>query len=199
MLTSSVFRFDIPSNVQSFYNRIKTGKCTGGSVLKDGFYSKYDGSGTFAYCQDKATGVIYIHGNNQLFANMDVDCDGDQSDPGDGRCGSSCDTQDTTAFADTVKQYSQIAGNEVSDMNANDIPYVVMGNANDNNVPAYTTFDPKAYNIQPLSVMAVLCGNKLIYGVWGDVNDSDSDDPKPMLGEASISLATACFGTNITG
>ena len=44
--------------------------------------------------------------------------------------------------------------------------------------------------------MAVVCGDKLIYGVWGDTN---GDDGKPLIGEASISLATACFGTKITG
>lgn len=31
------------------------------------------------------------------------------------------------------------------------------------------------------------------YGVWGDTNGANS------VGEASISLATACFGDNITG
>lgn len=34
------------------------------------------------------------------------------------------------------------------------------------------------------------------YGVWGDEN---GDDGPPLVGEASISLATACFGTGITG
>ncbi len=36
-----------------------------------------------------------------------------------------------------------------------------------------------------------------IYGIWGDENGDDGD--KPMVGEASISLATACFGTSMTG
>ena len=36
-----------------------------------------------------------------------------------------------------------------------------------------------------------------IYGVWGDENGDDG--PHPMVGEASISLATACYGTGITG
>lgn len=34
---------DVPDNVRSFYNRIKSGKCTDGVVLKDGFYSQFPG------------------------------------------------------------------------------------------------------------------------------------------------------------
>lgn len=33
------------------------------------------------------------------------------------------------------------------------------------------------------------------YGIWGDVNGDDS--PRPSVGEASISLATACYGKGI--
>lgn len=38
---------------------------------------------------------------------------------------------------------------------------------------------------------------KKIYGIWGDENGDDG--AHPMVGEASISLATACYGTGITG
>lgn len=31
-----------------------------------------------------------------------------------------------------------------------------------------------------------------IYGIWGDTN---GDDGAPLVGEASLSLATACYGT----
>ena len=40
--------------------------------------------------------------------------------------------------------------------------------------------------------MAVVCGGQLIYGVWGDTNGADDDEP--LVGEASLALATACFG-----
>ena len=86
---------------------------------------------------------------------MDIDCDGDQSDPGDGRCGSSGDTQSITAFQDQVQQYSRTAGNQVSDLNANYVPYVVFGN--DGKRAGYTNFHPQDVGIQPLSVMAVVC------------------------------------------
>lgn len=125
---------------------------------------------------------------------MDIDCDGDQSDPGDGRCGKSQDTQSTTAFKDLVERYSSDHGPEVSDLNANFIPYVVFGNQGSKS--GYTTFHPQAHGIKPLSVMAVVCGDKLVYGVWGDTN---GDDGKPLVGEASLALATECFGKSMTG
>jgi hypothetical protein len=43
-LTVGVFGRDVPGNVRSFYDRIKDGKCNGGTVLQDGFYSSDDGS-----------------------------------------------------------------------------------------------------------------------------------------------------------
>ena len=42
-LSSLALGRDVPTNVQCFYDRIKSGKCTGGEVLKDGFYSQQGG------------------------------------------------------------------------------------------------------------------------------------------------------------
>lgn len=84
---------------------------------------------------------------------MDIDCDGEQKG-GDGRCKSSGDTQSQTAFK------GQIPGNAIKDLNANIHPYVVFGNEGHYN----PTFDPKAHGIKPLSVMAVVCGDKLVCG-----------------------------------
>lgn len=160
----------------------------------------------FAYCKDNATGVIYLHGNNDLFANMDVDCDGLQSE---GDCSSDGDTQSETRWKDQVQEYSGLTDAPVDDLDANKIPYVVFGNECEGDCPeGFNTFDPRKYGVQPLSVMAVLCNNQLVrtdyllcmwfkvdsaqlYGVWGDTNGDD--DPDPMVGEASISLARACF------
>lgn len=47
------------------------------------------------------------------------------------------------------------------------------------------------FNVSPLIVPKV-------YGIWGDEN-GDDDGPQAMVGEASISLATACYGDGITG
>lgn len=88
---------------------------------------------------------------------MDIDCDGTQGGPADdGRCGNSDDTQSITSFADTVREY----GKGVQDLDAKIHPYVVFGNVGDE--PGFTSFDPQEYGIEPLSVMAVVCGDKLV-------------------------------------
>ncbi|KAI1172702.1 chitosanase [Nemania sp. FL0916] len=184
---------DIPQNVQDLYNSIKSQKkCS--DVLQGGFYALEDGKGDFTYCGDRldSQGIIYQQGTGGALSDMDVDCDGVQgSAADDGRCGSSGDTQSVTSFADTVRGYGQ----GVKDLDANIHPYVVFGNVGSK--AGYANFDPRDYDVKPLSVMAVVCGDQLIYGIWGDENGDDG--PKAMVGEASISLATACFGYDING
>ncbi|KAI1371069.1 glycoside hydrolase family 75 protein [Hypoxylon crocopeplum] len=198
LLTASVFlgaslARDVPSNIKNFYNSVKSkGQCS--SKLASGFYSTYDDDNSFCYCGDHVDdfNVVYLTGNNGQFANMDIDCDGTQgSAADDGRCGNSGDTQSITSFADTVRGY----GKGIRDLDANIHPYVVFGNVGGKE--GYTSFDPQKHGIEPLSVMAVVCGDKLIYGVLGDENGVDGE--KSVVGEASISLATACFGKSITG
>lgn len=130
---------------------------------------------------------------------MDIDCDGVQGGPqDDGRCsmGRSPDYQDATAFRDVVRSYNVA---NVTDLNTYVHPYVVFGNSGSKR--GWKTFDPEKHGVRPLSVMAVVCGGagreKLVFGVWGDTNGDDGD--KPMVGEASISLATACNGRAMTG
>jgi len=81
----------------------------------------------FDYCQDHKTKAIYIKGNHRLLANIDIDCDGDLANHGDGHCGKSHDTQGATAFKDTVRAYSKESG-IISDINGSLHPYVVFGN-----------------------------------------------------------------------
>ncbi|KAK1479562.1 fungal chitosanase [Colletotrichum cuscutae] len=83
----------------------------------------------------------------------------------------------------------------INDLNAYVHPYVVFGN--DGSKPGWPTFDPKKHGIEPLSVMAVVCNNKVIYVIWADTNGDDGS--QAMVGEASLSLATACFGTGMNG
>lgn len=106
---------------------------------------------------------------------MDIDCDG-ANDKG-GACANDPSGQGITAFQDQVSQYG------IQDLDANIHPYVVFGNSGDN--PSY---DPQAQgNMQPLSVMAVVCNNQLFYGIWGDTNGGTS------TGESSIAMADLCF------
>ncbi|KAK5624916.1 hypothetical protein RRF57_000632 [Xylaria bambusicola] len=168
------------------------GECS--DVLQGGFFALSDGSGDFTYCGDRldSNGIIYQQGTGGALSDMDIDCDGVQGSPADdGRCGNSGDTQSITSFADTVRGYNR----GIEDLDANIHPYVVFGNVGDE--PGFTSFDPQEFGIEPLSIIAVVCGDQLIYGIWGDENGVDG--PMSMIGEASISLATACFGTDITG
>lgn len=88
---------------------------------------------------------------------MDIDCDGIQRGPADdGRCGKSDDTQSITSFADIVASYK--TGQK--DLDANAHPYVVFGN--EGSKPNWPKFNPQSYGIQPLSLMAVVCNNKLV-------------------------------------
>lgn len=136
--------------------------------------------------------MIYLQGTKGKLVNMDIDCDGVQgSSADDGRCGSSGDTQSVTSFQDQLKSY----GTDQKDLDANVHPYVVFGNVGTKK--NWPTFDAQKHGIKPLSVMAVVCGDKMFYGIWGDENGDDGDEA--MVGEASISLATACFGDGMNG
>lgn len=172
----------IPDNLKKFYDKVKAGECKGDNLLAKGFVGEGSKVGS-TYCTNDKKDIVYLSNKPGKLANMDVDCDGDQRDPGDGRCGSSTDTEGQTTFIDTVQNYG------VKDLNANYIPYVVFGNDQSKN------FWPEKFGIKPLSVMAVVCNNKLVYGVWGDT----CGDSIPHVGEASLSLATACYGTSMNG
>ena len=177
----------VPDNVRAFYNSaVRSGSCTGVDLLQGGFHDTEDGPATFGYCQKGLNGKgFYLKGTDSALANMDIDCDGTQQGL-DSRCESSDDTQAQTSFKTQVQQYG------IQDLKADIHPYVVLGNQGDYS----PTFDPQSAGVKPLSVVAVVCGDQLIYGVWGDTN---GDDGKPLVGEASLALATACFGQDMTG
>ncbi len=101
------------------------------------------------YCGDhlKDYGILYLQGENGDLVNMHIDCDGVQGDPtDDGRCGHNLDIQANLAF---------------TDLNSNIMPYVVLGNVNgtSGNSPQ---FRPQQYGIEPLSLVAVVCGSNLV-------------------------------------
>lgn len=118
------------------------------------------------------------------FADMDIVCDGAGACEGDGSF------QGETAFMDQV---AELSGGAVTNLNAFEHTFVVFGNDNkckddlDDCDPNKEAFDPQSIGVQPLSVVAVVCGEQLVYGVWGDVNGGI------VTGEASISLARKCF------
>ncbi|KAF5019975.1 hypothetical protein F66182_8006 [Fusarium sp. NRRL 66182] len=184
---------DIPDNVKAFRDSIvNQGSCN--ETLASGFHSSDGDDGSYVYCGDHLDdyNVIYLQGTQGRLVNMDVDCDGVQgSSADDGRCGSSGDTQSVTSFQDQVQSYG--AGQK--DLDANVHPYVVFGNVGSKK--NWPTFDAPKHGINPLSIIAVVCGDQMFYGIWGDENGDDGEEA--MVGEASISLATACFGDSING
>lgn len=90
---------------------------------------------------------------------MDIDCDGTQGGKGDdGRCGASTDTQGQTSFQDTVASYKK----GVTNLNAFVHPYVVFGNVGNKG-----DFKPQSQGVEPLSLMAVVCGGKMVRWLLG--------------------------------
>jgi hypothetical protein len=206
---------DAPENLRDLYDSVRAkGHCA--KQLAGGFYSSSSGPNSrfsktpfpvalltrllaFCYCGDqlKSSGVIYLQGRNGALANMDVDCDGVVGVGNNGRCRIelSPDTQNVTSFRDDIIGY----GRGLLDLNPYVHPYVVFGNDRGTRHRAgWRPFDPTSQGMKPLSVMAVVCpGYKLVYGIWGDTNGDDG--VKPMIGEASLALATACGGNRING
>ncbi|KAJ4286652.1 hypothetical protein N0V88_007944 [Collariella sp. IMI 366227] len=205
---------DVPRNIHEFYKSVRNkGHCD--KELEKGFYSGLNDDPKptlISYCGDhlSTNGVIYLQGRNGHLTNMDVDCDGLRGPGGnpssrtrsrvaaaDQRCSASLspDIQNQTAFQSIVASYNKPG---LKDLDPYVHPYVVFGNAaGTQGRKGWKEFDPKKYGVKPLSVMAVVCGDQMFYGVWGDVNGDD--DPKPLVGEASLALATACGGSQISG
>ncbi|CAG9944414.1 unnamed protein product [Clonostachys rosea f. rosea IK726] len=183
---------DIPSNVKTFYDGLKAkGKCD--KALATGFYNSQFEQGDMSYCGDHLDdyGVVYLQGPGK-FSNMDVDCDGAPNmSNGDTRCEGGAGT---TVYATAIQPI--IAGYNIgiNDINTFDHSFVVFGNTG--KPEEWPTFDPRTYGVSKASVMAVVCGDKMFYGVWGDTN---GPGVRPSVGEVSLSLATACYGQSMSG
>ncbi|GAA6013139.1 hypothetical protein JCM10207_006183 [Rhodosporidiobolus poonsookiae] len=169
--------FDPPSALVDFHSKVGyegSLECTDGEVLdsRDGGY-KTNGEGEDGthYCGDKKESPSYIWWES----NMDIDCDGAPS--ATGICVSDGSYQSQTAFTDD-------SGNPID---ASTVQYVVI-DQDDN-------FDPTSFGVQPLSVVAVVCGKggKMTFGVWADTNAIGS------MGEASVTFGRVCFGEVING
>jgi hypothetical protein len=111
----------------------------------------------YSYCQDPSSGVVFLHGSGGELVNMDVCCDGIAGGPADdGRCSDDPSFLGITAFQWLVEGY----GTGQEDLDSNAHSYVVFGNTGD--TPGWATFAPEDYGIEPLSVMAVVCGDKMV-------------------------------------
>lgn len=88
---------------------------------------------------------MWIAGPSTL-ADMDVDCDG--ANKSGGKCANDPSGQSMTSFMNELPAFG------IPDLDANIHSYVVLGTDN---------FDPKSFGIKSLSVVAVVCGNKMVF------------------------------------
>ncbi|GAA5904219.1 hypothetical protein JCM8208_006805 [Rhodotorula glutinis] len=169
--------FDLPTALSSFTAKLGTSgshSCdAGGGVAVDsrsgGYKTNGSGKDGTRYCADSEDEPSFVWWQS----NMDIDCDG--SDGKGEICNGDGSYQSSTTFQDDDGKH----------IDAQAIQYVVIDQDDD--------FDPVKFGIQPLSVVAVVCGGKLTFGVWADTNALGS------MGEASVYLARTCFGTQMTG
>lgn len=90
--------------------------------------------------------------------------------------------QPQTAFKHLVQAYG------IDDLDSHIHTFIVLGNDNSpEEGDGGEAFDPTSVGIQPLSVVAIVCNDKLLYGVWGDINGGK------VTGEASLSIGQMCF------
>ncbi|EZF29235.1 hypothetical protein H109_06456 [Trichophyton interdigitale MR816] len=165
----------VPANLQKLYHHAKAGSNRCHSPLSSTRFTDGHNRSGFTYCGDHE-GIIYITGSSDrmALADMDVDCDGINRSKG--ACANDPSGQDQTAFKHEVSRYG------IEDLDPNRHAYVVLGNQGSE--PSYM---PSASGVESLSVVAVVCNGTLFYGVWGDTNGGTD------VGEASVSLAHACF------
>ncbi|BGP11477.1 hypothetical protein JCM10049v2_007384 [Rhodotorula toruloides] len=171
--TNPSLLFDPPSSLSTFLTQIGTGgslSCEkGGGVGLDtrsgGYHTNGKGKSGTRYCGDKKDAPKMVWWQS----NMDVDCDGSNKK---GPCSNDGSFQGQTAFQDK-------SGKDI------DAQYVVIDQDKD--------FDPTKFGVQPLSVVAVVCGGKLTFGIWADTNALGD------MGEVSVYLAQVCFGTGMNG
>ncbi|KAK4330693.1 Endo-chitosanase [Rhodotorula toruloides] len=171
--TNPSLLFDVPASLSTFLSQLGTEgslSCEkGGGVGLDtrsgGYHTNGKGKSGTRYCGDKKEAPKMVWWQS----NMDVDCDGSNKK---GPCSNDGSFQGQTAFQDK-------SGKDI------DAHYVVIDQDKD--------FDPTKFGIEPLSVVAVVCGGKLTFGIWADTNAQGD------MGEVSVYLAQVCFGTGMNG
>jgi chitosanase len=165
---------EVPANLKAFYDAHKSTPCASADRLSPAFQDGQSKTNGVYYCAADAKNsssqatrmlarkakkpsdggsshIMYIKGSGSNYADMDIDCDG--ANRKEGWCGDDTSGQDDTAFQDVLKGY----GTGVDQLDAHIHTYVVLGNSDDS-----PSFDPQSVGIEPLSVVAVVCGDKLV-------------------------------------
>jgi chitosanase len=189
----------IPQNVKSFYDTWKVYRSVLGfaNILTYGqgkscsnpLSPAYDvgvdqKSRNSVYCMNKTSNVVFVKNQNGGFADMDIDCDG--AGKGQGGCSDDPTGLGETSFKDQVQSLTNGA---VSDLDTNKHTFVVLSNfvSNDASGDNRKPFDIQSVGVNPLSIVAIVCGGQMFYGVYGDRNGG------VVTGEASLSLGKLCF------
>ncbi|KAH3907350.1 hypothetical protein HBI56_185100 [Parastagonospora nodorum] len=173
----------IPQNVKTFYESWKSKSCP--NPLSPAYDTGVGGkSKNSVYCMDKTSNIVFLKNQQGGFADMDIDCDG--AGKGQGGC-----SDDPTGLGDTSfkSQLQDLTKGAVKDLNTNKHTFVVLSNfiINDAQGDSRKPFDIETAGVEPLSIVAVICGNQMFYGVYGDQNGG------VVTGEASLSLGKLCF------
>ncbi|KAF2710268.1 glycoside hydrolase family 75 protein [Pleomassaria siparia CBS 279.74] len=184
LLTGIATAREIPENVKRFYDSHINGECPKPISIR---YDSGQGKSDTVYCKDDASGGVYLKDTGNGYADVDIDCDG--LNAGEGDCFNDQTGQSQTAFKDSVQEF------DIEDLDSHIHTYVVLGNDNSaDEGDGGESFDPQSVGIKPLSVVAIVCNDKLLYGVWGDVNGGT------LTGESSLSVGKLCFpDEEITG
>lgn len=194
VLPSTSATLEIPPHVQNFYNELGS-KPDCVRKLSTGFHNSQFEPGDMSYCGDhlESHGIIYLLGPHGKLSNLDIDCDGHPYPALSDRCLSH--TANRTFLPSTSIRYL-IEDYDVGipDLNSHIHSFVVFGNTGP---PGWNTFDPREYGVERASLMMVVCGGHMFYGIWGDTNGAHG--PRASVGETSLSLATACFGEGMSG
>jgi chitosanase len=136
------------------------------------------------YCMDKTSNVVFLKNPNGGFADMDIDCDG--AGKGQGGCSNDPSGLGETSFQSQLQDLTKGA---VKDLDSNKHTFVVLSNFVTIDAPGdkRKPFDIESVGVEPLSIIAIVCGDQLFYGVYGDQNGG------VVTGEASLAVGKLCF------
>ncbi|KAK8069247.1 hypothetical protein PG994_005863 [Apiospora phragmitis] len=187
------------SRVKGFQDRLREGsQCN--KTLASGLRTSLDGPKTWYYCGDhvNATGSFLYAASSEAtstagqFSSLTIDCNGKRGGPKDtGLCDRLYnEPAKSTAFQSLVKA-SRLP---VKDLNPYFHPYVALGDFGDSqrSRSVFVDFDPQDHEVEPLSLVAVLCNGKMLYGLWADTNNDTV--PQPLVGQLSVAMAKMCYG-----
>ncbi|KAK8117241.1 Endo-chitosanase [Apiospora kogelbergensis] len=143
-------------------------------------------AGSFLYAASSTTAS-----SSRPSSNLTIDCNGIRDGPDDTGL---CDRlyrgpTRSTAFQSRMKA----DGFPAKDLNPYFHPYVALGDFRDiRRREEYVHFDPQDQVVEPLSIVAVVCNDKLIFGLWADTNNDTV--PQPLVGQLSVAMAKMCYG-----